>query len=172
MPSGRGPLYAAGFLALLNGHSWAEEGCGARFCSKTFMVAGACTGTDHVAIVEGPWEPSPIAIRGVTVGLLTHPPTGMAYAFAGNNTVPDVMALQIGHGSSTVMYPEGRSFGLPAEGQPGHVDLHVQCLPQLPQPSPRWFLSRWLLNFFPPTGDRGAANFQAWLVVFYELSPK
>src|SRR5262245_17749464 len=56
-------------------------------------------------------------------GLITHPQ--QAYAFAGNSYVPDMMLLQVGAGSTTLMFSAGQSFKLPGRSKLGHVDLHV-----------------------------------------------
>jgi hypothetical protein len=131
-----------------------SAGCGGgdfKFCSKVFYGSDNCTGLDHTPIFEGPWESSDISIIGVTVGLhvagqrwrdwLLRRPIN-AYAFAGNSANPDVMALQVGSGSTTVMYPPGHSFFFPTDGSKGaHIDLHVSC--------------------------SGAQRFEAWLVLYY-----
>lgn len=129
------------------------------FCSKHFVGSGKCDGQDQLPIKSTPWEDRPIAIVGVSLGLVTHPPTKMAYAFAGNSYVHDIMALQIGAGSTTVMFPSGMSFPLPAapHGQAFHVDTHVSCTPLLPDGKAY------------PSADRGAANYQIWMVVFYTI---
>jgi hypothetical protein len=134
--------------------SSASIACGGgdfKFCSKVFYARGECSGLDGTPIFTGPWEESNIAIAGVTIGLnvagqrwrdwLLRQPVN-AYAFAGNSVNPDVMALQVGSGSTTVMYPEGRTFFFPADGSKGeHLDLHVAC--------------------------SGAQRFEAWLVLYY-----
>src|SRR5665213_3362424 len=88
----------------------------AQFHSKTFIATGFCDGLDQVPILERPWEKVPIIIVGAAVGLMLDSPSPNAYAFAGNSYVPDVMALRIGAGSETVMYPADHGFALPAGG--------------------------------------------------------
>src|SRR5207248_2990905 len=84
--------------------------------SKTFTANGLCDGHDQVSILAEPWESAPIAIVGVAVGLELDVPTPNAYVFAGNSYVPDVMALRIGAGSESVMYPAGHAFPFPGLG--------------------------------------------------------
>jgi hypothetical protein len=157
--------------------------------SKTFIGQGLCDGKDQVAIKEQPWEDRPITIRGVTIGLLTQPPTAMAYAFAGNSFMPDVIALQIGPGASPPSLPAGITFSLPGhtDSPDVHVDAHVSCAaaaldppPAPPEPPKGWLasLAARLRPPPPPTpapapaaigADLGAHDFQVWLVIYYTV---
>jgi hypothetical protein len=90
------------------------------------------------------------------------------------------MALQVGNGSTTVMYPPGHSFHFPGKGTNGHIDIHVHCNPitvmRVPNPNAQsytklgWFLN-WLLGWpreqYHVQQIHGAANWQAWEVIYY-----
>ncbi|HKA80415.1 MAG TPA: DUF1629 domain-containing protein [Xanthobacteraceae bacterium] len=110
------------------------------------------------------WEDGEISIVGVGVGLITHPQ--QPYAFAGNSYVPDMMLLQVGAGSTTLMFSAGQSFKLPGRSKPGHVDLHVGCMVPPEVHGLRKFFRAWTR---PAQPDVGATNYEAWLVVYYTM---
>src|SRR5262249_32704149 len=84
-------------------------------CSNIFSGSGICDGTDQVSILAPPWEPLPIEIVGVAVGLKIWGAGDRGYIFAGNSYSPDVMLFHVGDGSETVMFPKGLSFYLPTK---------------------------------------------------------
>jgi len=124
------------------------------YCTRHITTSGPCDAQDHRAI-ERAWEPNPITIRKVTVGLTIvptprkhwwrDPPAATGYAYAGNSAVPDVMALVLNGGVRTEDYPADAAFTLPAKGTlpagEDHVDIHVSC--------------------------SGGSSFSGWLIVGY-----
>lgn len=147
----------------------AGDGSHSTLCSKTFFAEGECDGADRVVVLREPWESSPIEIAGVTIALSTPAPVPTGYVFAGNSFAADVMAFQLDRGSSTIMFPPGAGFALPAAhagGAEAHVDLHVACA--TPPVAPRGRLAAlrdYLLGRPEPASAR--MRFQAWLVVYY-----
>ena len=72
----------------------------------------------------------------------------IAWAFAGNNHTPDIMA-DMGYGQTARMqwFPEGMNFKMPPARTPGehHIDLHVAC-------QGGW--RAWMLSGLRPPGAR------------------
>lgn len=139
--------WAALFLLALSLPASAEvsnsicRASGNEICSKTFYGGGKCTGLDQLPILEEPWETRPIRITGVAINVdITDRPrwyerlrgaTVKSFAFAGNSSSPDVMAIMSGTGSTNVHFPAGQYFTFPGKTgkEDPHVDLHVQCSP-------------------------------------------
>jgi hypothetical protein len=160
--------------------------------SKTWIATGLCNGIDETPILQTPWEDTAISIIGVGIGLTinTDAPDPGTYVFGGNSFVPDPMALHMGTGSETIMYPNGESFPFPAagDGTEPHVDAHVSCstplLPPEPAPTPPWTVGRSLRVHFPwvfgqepvpspiPARPAPPLHYQVWLTIFYERGLK
>jgi hypothetical protein len=145
-------LLLAACLALLSNGVHANENCHdtpLKFCSKTFQAYMKCHDAEGLAQIHGnhcpagqtcsycptgrncpliqPWEKVPIKIVGVemivTAGNIT-------WAFAGNASVPDVMAkISEREGRVQQWFPTGLGFSMPPQGTPGsnHIDLHIAC---------------------------------------------
>lgn len=165
----RGAAGAA--LLLISTHASSQE-----LRSKTFYATGQCTGVEQVAILQPPWESAPIRIVGIGIGLQLDSLPSNAYIFAGNSYVPDLMALHVGAGSETVMYPAKSGFALPAADvdPASHVDAHVSCSTPPPPLAP-WTIGaslkahlQWLLPVAVAQATK-PAGYQAWLTVFYEM---
>lgn len=134
-------------------------------CSKTFTATMRCDDSEGLAAIQGnhcpagktcpycpsgrdcplidPWEPTPIKIVGVELVVTSGQ---LAWAFAGNNHVPDVMVAMGGEQTRVQQwYPIGFAFVMPSAGTPGqhHIDLHVACKQRR-----GWLKVKWISMYY------------------------